>query len=202
MFSNSIQFHWNSWIKWKLILKSQAWFVFIIEICCILLSVWRVWCFPFLQLNERGFCTGHEPDSMEFSSLGGWVATRASGMKKNIYGNIEDLVGWCVTQQNRELKMGCWGLMAALCHGSKEVHWTLTCKVFTITCLHCDCFFFFAVLLWQHFDCKFENLNRLNRVSFVFIATYPLSASITTEEIGTIAVVQVHTSFWLIVYFM
>ncbi|XP_012938011.2 alkyldihydroxyacetonephosphate synthase, peroxisomal [Aplysia californica] len=44
------------------------------------------------QLSERGLCTGHEPDSMEFSSLGGWVATRASGMKKNIYGNIEDLV--------------------------------------------------------------------------------------------------------------
>ncbi|XP_045560359.1 alkyldihydroxyacetonephosphate synthase, peroxisomal [Salmo salar] len=43
-------------------------------------------------LNERGYCTGHEPDSMEFSSLGGWVATRASGMKKNVYGNIEDLV--------------------------------------------------------------------------------------------------------------
>uniref|UniRef100_A0A674C3L3 Alkylglycerone-phosphate synthase n=1 Tax=Salmo trutta TaxID=8032 RepID=A0A674C3L3_SALTR len=44
------------------------------------------------MLNERGYCTGHEPDSMEFSSLGGWVATRASGMKKNVYGNIEDLV--------------------------------------------------------------------------------------------------------------
>ena len=29
---------------------------------------------------------------MEFSTLGGWVATRASGMKKNVYGNIEDLV--------------------------------------------------------------------------------------------------------------
>ncbi|KAK1166167.1 hypothetical protein AOXY_G12718 [Acipenser oxyrinchus oxyrinchus] len=43
-------------------------------------------------LNESGYCTGHEPDSMEFSTLGGWVATRASGMKKNIYGNIEDLV--------------------------------------------------------------------------------------------------------------
>ncbi|XP_056292131.1 alkyldihydroxyacetonephosphate synthase, peroxisomal isoform X1 [Pseudoliparis swirei] len=43
-------------------------------------------------LNESGYCTGHEPDSMEFSSLGGWVATRASGMKKNSYGNIEDLV--------------------------------------------------------------------------------------------------------------
>ncbi len=35
---------------------------------------------------------GHEPDSIEFSTLGGWVATRASGMKKNRYGNIEDLV--------------------------------------------------------------------------------------------------------------
>uniref|UniRef100_A0AAQ5ZEE6 Alkylglycerone-phosphate synthase n=1 Tax=Amphiprion ocellaris TaxID=80972 RepID=A0AAQ5ZEE6_AMPOC len=44
------------------------------------------------MLNESGYCTGHEPDSMEFSSLGGWVATRASGMKKNVYGNIEDLV--------------------------------------------------------------------------------------------------------------
>ncbi|XP_030436371.1 alkyldihydroxyacetonephosphate synthase, peroxisomal isoform X3 [Gopherus evgoodei] len=44
------------------------------------------------QLGESGYCTGHEPDSMEFSSLGGWVATRASGMKKNSYGNIEDLV--------------------------------------------------------------------------------------------------------------
>lgn len=44
------------------------------------------------ELQSRGFTSGHEPDSYEFSSLGGWVATRASGMKKNIYGNIEDLV--------------------------------------------------------------------------------------------------------------
>ncbi len=29
---------------------------------------------------------------MEFSTLGGWIATRASGMKKNQYGNIEDLL--------------------------------------------------------------------------------------------------------------
>ena len=45
-----------------------------------------------LQLAEKGYCTGHEPDSQEFSTVGGWVATRSSGMKKNIYGNIEDLV--------------------------------------------------------------------------------------------------------------
>ncbi|EDO44915.1 predicted protein [Nematostella vectensis] len=44
------------------------------------------------QLQQKGLCVGHEPDSLEFSSLGGWVATRASGMKKNVYGNIEDII--------------------------------------------------------------------------------------------------------------
>ncbi|PNF23665.1 Alkyldihydroxyacetonephosphate synthase [Cryptotermes secundus] len=44
------------------------------------------------ELGQQGFTSGHEPDSYEFSSLGGWVATRASGMKKNVYGNIEDLL--------------------------------------------------------------------------------------------------------------
>ncbi|XP_072385753.1 alkylglycerone-phosphate synthase [Diabrotica undecimpunctata] len=44
------------------------------------------------ELKKLGYTSGHEPDSYEFSTLGGWVATRASGMKKNVYGNIEDLV--------------------------------------------------------------------------------------------------------------
>lgn len=44
------------------------------------------------MLSERNLTLGHEPDSWEFSTVGGWVATRASGMKKNQYGNIEDLV--------------------------------------------------------------------------------------------------------------
>lgn len=44
------------------------------------------------QLESYGFMMGHEPDSIEFSTLGGWIATHASGMKKNKYGNIEDLV--------------------------------------------------------------------------------------------------------------
>lgn len=43
-------------------------------------------------LREEGLMLGHEPDSVEFSTLGGWIATRASGMKKNRYGNIEDLL--------------------------------------------------------------------------------------------------------------
>ena len=43
-------------------------------------------------LGERGYTTGHDPDSVELSTLGGWIATNASGMKKNRYGNIEDIV--------------------------------------------------------------------------------------------------------------
>ena len=44
------------------------------------------------SLGALGYTLGHEPDSWEFSTVGGWVATRASGMKKNIYGNIEDIL--------------------------------------------------------------------------------------------------------------
>uniref|UniRef100_A0A0G4HA09 Alkylglycerone-phosphate synthase n=1 Tax=Chromera velia CCMP2878 TaxID=1169474 RepID=A0A0G4HA09_9ALVE len=44
------------------------------------------------ELGRYGLTTGHEPDSIELSTVGGWVATRASGMKRNRYGNIEDLV--------------------------------------------------------------------------------------------------------------
>src|SRR6185369_8354279 len=44
------------------------------------------------ELKKFSLTMGHEPDSVEFSTLGGWIATNASGMKKNRYGNIEDLV--------------------------------------------------------------------------------------------------------------
>ncbi|MEN8131816.1 MAG: FAD-binding oxidoreductase [Pseudomonadota bacterium] len=43
-------------------------------------------------LGRAGFTCGHAPDSIELSTLGGWIATCASGMKKNRYGNIEDIV--------------------------------------------------------------------------------------------------------------
>jgi alkyldihydroxyacetonephosphate synthase len=45
-----------------------------------------------IALGKQGFTSGHEPDSVELSTLGGWIATNASGMKKNRYGNIEDIV--------------------------------------------------------------------------------------------------------------
>merc|ERR1712166_615909 len=44
------------------------------------------------KLGSLGLIMGHEPDSYEHSTMGGWIATNASGMKKNVFGNIEDIV--------------------------------------------------------------------------------------------------------------
>lgn len=43
------------------------------------------------QLNEKGFTLGHFPQSFQFSTLGGWVATRAAGQTSIGYGKIEDM---------------------------------------------------------------------------------------------------------------
>lgn len=43
-------------------------------------------------LGERGFTLGHFPDSFEYSTLGGWLATRSAGMQSDAYGRIEDMV--------------------------------------------------------------------------------------------------------------
>ncbi|GAB4222765.1 MAG: FAD-binding oxidoreductase [Gammaproteobacteria bacterium] len=42
-------------------------------------------------LNPHGFTLGHFPDSFEFSTLGGWIATRSAGMQSDKFGNIEDM---------------------------------------------------------------------------------------------------------------
>lgn len=44
------------------------------------------------QLNERGWTMGHFPDSFTYSTLGGWAATRSTGMQSDKYGDIEDIV--------------------------------------------------------------------------------------------------------------
>jgi alkyldihydroxyacetonephosphate synthase len=48
---------------------------------------------PFIeeQLNSRGWTMGHFPDSFTHSTLGGWVATRSSGMQSDKYGDIADI---------------------------------------------------------------------------------------------------------------
>ena len=43
------------------------------------------------QLNARGWTAGHFPDSFTHSSLGGWIATRSSGMQSDRYGDVADL---------------------------------------------------------------------------------------------------------------
>lgn len=43
-------------------------------------------------LNARGYSMGHFPQSINLSSVGGWVATRASGQYSTKYGSIEDML--------------------------------------------------------------------------------------------------------------
>ncbi|MFH1321332.1 MAG: FAD-binding oxidoreductase [Bacteroidota bacterium] len=43
-------------------------------------------------LYEQGFTLGHFPQSFEFSTLGGWLATRSAGQESGLYGKIEDMV--------------------------------------------------------------------------------------------------------------
>ncbi len=43
-------------------------------------------------LNAEGFTLGHFPQSFEFSTLGGWIATRSAGQTSIGYGKIEDIV--------------------------------------------------------------------------------------------------------------
>jgi len=43
-------------------------------------------------LGARGLTMGHVPDSFTYSTLGGWVATRSSGMQSDKYGDIADIV--------------------------------------------------------------------------------------------------------------
>jgi len=44
------------------------------------------------QLAAQGVGLGHFPQSFEYSTLGGWIASRSTGAFSNRYGKIEDLV--------------------------------------------------------------------------------------------------------------
>ncbi len=43
-------------------------------------------------LNAKGYTTGHIPQSLYISSLGGWIAHRAAGQFSTKYGKIEDIL--------------------------------------------------------------------------------------------------------------
>ena len=41
------------------------------------------------QLRDKGFMLGHYPQSFDYATLGGWIATRSSGQQSSRYGRIE-----------------------------------------------------------------------------------------------------------------
>ncbi len=43
-------------------------------------------------LRERGYTLGHFPQSFEYATVGGWVATRSAGQASTGYGRIDELV--------------------------------------------------------------------------------------------------------------
>ena len=45
-----------------------------------------------LLLDERGLTLGHFPQSFEFSTVGGWAATRSAGQASTGYGRVDELV--------------------------------------------------------------------------------------------------------------
>ena len=44
------------------------------------------------ELNARGFTLGNSPQSLDRSSVGGWLSTRATGQFSSLYGGIEELM--------------------------------------------------------------------------------------------------------------
>jgi alkyldihydroxyacetonephosphate synthase len=90
-------------------------------------------------LAERGLTLGHFPQSFEYSTVGGWVATRSAGQASTGYGRIDELVEGvrCVAPVGeaaaralpasaagpslRELLVGSEGVLGVLCEATLRV---------------------------------------------------------------------------------
>lgn len=65
-------------------------------------------------LRAHGYTLGHFPQSFEYSTLGGWVATRSSGQQSLYYGRIEQLfAGGLMLTPVGDLKMDPYPASAA-----------------------------------------------------------------------------------------
>jgi len=91
------------------------------------------------QLAPHGMIMGHFPQSYEYATLGGWVATRSSGQQSLYYGRIEDLFagGRLITAEGemelpplpassagvdlRQVWMGSEGLMGVISEATVRV---------------------------------------------------------------------------------
>lgn len=66
------------------------------------------------QLRAHGFTLGHFPQSFEYSTLGGWIATRSSGQQSLGYGRIEQLfAGGRLESPAGALELPCFPASAA-----------------------------------------------------------------------------------------
>jgi alkyldihydroxyacetonephosphate synthase len=92
------------------------------------------------QLNAQGWTLGHFPDSFTHSTLGGWIATRSSGMQSDKYGDMADITravrvvtpaGRLVTRavpvtstgpSVREMVLGSEGRLGIITEASVQVH--------------------------------------------------------------------------------
>ena len=100
------------------------------------------------QLNAAGMTLGHFPDSFEYSSLGGWIATRSAGMQSDKYGKIEDMVlalrmvtpaGTIVTRtvpkssngvDINHICIGSEGILGVITEATMQVHRRPECRDF------------------------------------------------------------------------
>lgn len=91
------------------------------------------------QLRVHGYTLGHYPESFEYSTLGGWIATRSSGQQALRYGRIEGLfaggrvetpsgtldIPTCPASSSgidlREMVMGSEGRMGVLTHATVRI---------------------------------------------------------------------------------
>jgi alkyldihydroxyacetonephosphate synthase len=97
---------------------------------------------PMLEesLQAQGLTLGHYPQSFEYSTLGGWLATRSAGLYSSRYGRIEDLaIGLSVETpagsidirgvparatgpELREILVGSEGCLGVICLAEMRLH--------------------------------------------------------------------------------